>query len=358
MKYKLLTTTVLIGLALLIAGGAIALTSCNQQPCIFLPIILKPGEPAPGATALPTTGPGKPTATLNPNPQVITGLAILGDSVQDEYRADNPRGGAYTRTTLNWVEQLADVRGINLGRRGTRPEPRRSGYAFNWARSGATSDQMISAGQHTGAAQEVLNGEVSHAIIQIGTNDFYFSGLGQEIYLGTISDTALQTQLNHISDNIITAAQTLKQTGHCQVMIAATQDYITIPIIPELQTAFQDPRGRQRFVDAIAYLNKRLAAQSVEEGVFFFDFNAAYLAEIQGRLNAEGFLMVGGEQIDLQKRGNEPHFGILDDEYVHPGTVLSGLYANVYARAMNEYFHTAIVPFSDDEILHTAGIKS
>jgi hypothetical protein len=353
MRLKLFAQLLLFGLASAFTGAVVALTVCGGQQCIYLPSV------ASAPTTEPTTEPtvAAPTATRNPDPAVIRGLAVLGDSTQDEYRADNPRGEEYASTTLNWVEQLAAVRRINLGPVGTRPEPRRSGLAFNWARSGATSQQMISTGQHTGAAQQARDGEVSHALIQIGINDFYFSGLGLEIYEGTIKGDKLQARLNYISDNIILAARTLKQTGKCEVLIAATQDYVTIPIVPELYTTYQDPAGRQRFVDASAYLNQRLAAKSAQEGIAFFDFNTAYLAEVNSRLNADGFLIVGGEQIDLRKRGNEPHFGLLDDQYTHPGTVLSGLYANVYIRAMNEYFHTDIPPFSDEEILRTAGIK-
>jgi phospholipase/lecithinase/hemolysin len=361
MKRRLILQLIVLGLTLGIVGIGTAAIVCGSQQCIYLPLIVSPTAVSPSATSIS----GTPTAitnpvvtpTLNPNPKTITGLAILGDSTQDEYQADNPRGEEYNRTTLNWVEQLTIKRNINLGAIGTRPEPRRSGYDFNWARSGATSDQMIRYGQHTGAAQQVQAGQVSHALIQIGINDFYFSGLGLEIYNGTLSDTATKSRLNQISDNIIAAAQTLKNTGRCQVLIAATQDYLTLPIVPELYITAQDPAGRKRYIDAVAYLNQRLATQSSQLGVAYFDFNAAYLAEVQSRLNADGFLVVGGELIDLQKRGNEPHFGLLDDQYIHPGTVLAGLYANVYMRAMNQHFQTAFLPFSDDEILQTAGIK-
>jgi hypothetical protein len=193
-------------------------------------------------------------------------------------------------------------------------------------------------------------------VIQIGINDFYFSGLGLEIYNGAIAGAQLQARLDQIADHIMTAAETLKATGKCQVLVAATQDYITLPVVPELYVNYQDPTGRQRYIDAIAYLNGRLQARSAALGVAFFDFNAAYLAEINGRLDSQGFLVVGGERIDLRTRGNAPHFGLIDDGYIHPGTVLSGLYANVYIEALNRAFGTAVQPLRDDEILQAAGI--
>ena len=40
--------------------------------------------------------------------------------------------------------------------------PATRGYAFNWARSDATTDDLIATGQHTGLAAQVARGEVGH----------------------------------------------------------------------------------------------------------------------------------------------------------------------------------------------------
>lgn len=356
MKKKITRLLIACG-ALALLGVAVAGVRCGPgQRCVYLPVVASQTVPSATPAATPTLAP-PPTATTNPRPQTLVGLAVLGDSTQDEYRADNPRGGEYNATTLNWVEILATVRRINLGEWGSRPEPRRGGYAFNWARSGSTSEQMITSGQHTGAAQQARDGQVSHAVIQIGINDFYYSGLGLEIYEGTVAGSELRVRLDALASNIIAAAHTLKATGRCEVLVAATQDYITLPVVPELYVTFQDKAGRDRFVEAMAYLNQELARRSADEGVTYFDFNAAYLAEVQARLDSEGFLVVGGERIDLRTRGDAPQFGLIDDGYIHPGTVLSGLYAKVYIEAFNGLFNTAIAPLSDDEILRAAGIK-
>lgn len=342
---------------LILIGATIILLAVMLAACLAV----APSQALPPTPTLPAPTPTlfalSPTATRTGQPQSITGLAILGDSTQDEYRADDARGGEYGPTTRSWVELLAELRAINLGTWGAWPEPRRGGYAYNWARSGATSAQMLDAGQAAGAAAQVRAGQVSHAVIQIGINDFYFGGLGLAIYNGEEEGAILEGRLNYIADNIISAAQTLKQSGPCVVIIAATQDYLSLPVVPELYTAYQDPAGRQRFVDAVAYLNRRLARRSAEVGVHFFDFNAAYLAAIQAHLDHEGWLVVGGERIDLRIRGNGPRFGLLDDAYIHPGTVLSGLYANVYLTAFNQFFGTSFTPLSDDEILQAAGLR-
>ncbi len=244
-----------------------------------------------------------------------------------------------------------------MGPWGTYREPRRSGYAYNWARSGATSAEMIADGQLTGVMRQILGGNVSHALIQIGINDFYFSGLGHEIYDGTISEAALHTALDKTARNIFVAAISLKEVDRDRVIVAAVQDYVTLPIIPEMKTDYTDAAGVARVQEAFAYINNRLAALSAQWGVPFFDYNAAMLAEINSRLDSEGFLVVGGERINLKQRGNDPRYAMLDDEYAHPGTVLSGLSANVYIAEMNRVFGTAIAPLSDDEILQAAGLR-
>lgn len=109
----------------------------------------------------------------SPNAATVSGIGVLGDSNSDEYRADDNRGGTYAATTLNWMEQLVLSRGLNFGPWGRWGGPRRSGYKYNWARSGATVRSMISFGQHTGLARQVANGEVSHVFMWIGSNDFH-----------------------------------------------------------------------------------------------------------------------------------------------------------------------------------------
>ncbi len=98
------------------------------------------------------------------------GVAVLGDSYSDEYQFYAPDRAA----ARNWVEILAATRGVNFGTFTTagRGEPRNQGFAYNWARSEATTDDMIRQGQHTGAAAQVARGEVGVVWIFVGGNDF------------------------------------------------------------------------------------------------------------------------------------------------------------------------------------------
>ena len=81
---------------------------------------------------------------------VIAGFGVAGDSLSDEYEVENYN---YAR---NWVELLAEERHFDLGQELDWGEPRREGYEFNWARSGATSATLLSTGQHTGLAGLML----------------------------------------------------------------------------------------------------------------------------------------------------------------------------------------------------------
>jgi phospholipase/lecithinase/hemolysin len=98
------------------------------------------------------------------------GIGVLGDSYSDEYQFYPP----HRSTARNWVEILAATRGLNFGRFSTRSrgEPRNQGYEYNWARSDATTDDLIATGQHTGLAAQVARGEVNLVVVFIGGNDF------------------------------------------------------------------------------------------------------------------------------------------------------------------------------------------
>ena len=98
------------------------------------------------------------------------GIGVLGDSYSDEYQFYPP----HRSTARNWVEILATTRRLNFGRFSTasRDEPRNQGYEYNWARSDATTDDLIATGQHLGVAAQAARGEVGLVVVFIGGNDF------------------------------------------------------------------------------------------------------------------------------------------------------------------------------------------
>ncbi|MEK7166746.1 MAG: GDSL-type esterase/lipase family protein [Patescibacteria group bacterium] len=283
-------------------------------------------------------------------------IGIMSDSNSDEYRADDNRGGIYAATTLNWVEILVRERNFNVGIWGTRSEPRRSGYAYNWARSGATANTMISVGQHWGLAQQVASGLINTVVLQIGGNDFawYRSDGYEPIYSGTLIGNALQQKLEAIVTDITTAVETVLAAGQVKFLLVSVPDQNLSPVV---LATFPDPVKRARVGEAISYVNSKLQLLAQEKGISYIDMNSYYLELQATRGNPDGSFTVGGEVISMSSFGDEPHHGILGDQ-IHGGTVIEGLLATKFISLINELNGTNILPLSDSEILSAAGILS
>jgi lysophospholipase L1-like esterase len=276
-------------------------------------------------------------------------LGIIGDSLTDEYRADDNRGGSYSASTFNWVELLQRYKGVDPGTWGTYASPRRTGYAYNWALSGATSTDAVSS-QIPGLAQQVRNGQVDTVIIMIGINDF--SAIGDQIYDGSLSGSALQQRSNAIVSNIMSCVDTIRSAGNAKIIVSNIPEYLTYVY----RDKYTDPVKRQRIPDAYSAANSAIAsAVAARLGVVLFDNYAALTAWLASR-DSNGDMHVGNELITWATNGDEAHHAFLVDQ--HPGTVNQGLYANAFINVMNSVFGINLVPFSDQELLANAGIRT
>src|SRR5687768_9957486 len=85
----------------------------------------------------------------------ITGFGIAGDSLSDEYAVESYN---YAR---NWDELLVDEQEINFGPEAAYPDYRRTGYAYNWAFYAATTEILLTQGQHIALAGQINAGLVS-----------------------------------------------------------------------------------------------------------------------------------------------------------------------------------------------------
>jgi hypothetical protein len=96
-------------------------------------------------------------------------VGALGDSYTDEYQFYGP----HQSQARSWLEILAATRAVDFGPFTTdnQGEPRNEGFAFNWARGGATSRDMVR-DQLPGLAAQVRRGQVRYAWVFIGSNDF------------------------------------------------------------------------------------------------------------------------------------------------------------------------------------------
>lgn len=299
--------------------------------------------------------PSKPTVAAAAQPVEIKGIGILGDSTSDEYRADDERGGEYAETTLSWVEQLVESRDLDFGRWGTWDEPRRTGYEYNWSRSGATAHTMITSGQHTGLAKQVAEGKVSVVILWIGGNDFHLkNGPYEEIYNGTLNKAGVQKKIDAIIADIALATDTILAAGDVKMGIVTVTDQ---GMGQEAQQIYPDPAKRQRVTDVVNAVNAKIVELAEERGIVVIDSNRLGM-ELFDRVDANGYVVIAGEKIDTKQPGDEPHHLQLGDWIGHSGTVLSGLVANeVFIKPFNDAFGLGIDPLTDEEILRNAGIK-
>lgn len=295
-----------------------------------------------------------PTFTAAPTVESAAGFGILGDSNTDEYRADDDRGGEYAATTLSWVELLVSRRGLNFGPWGSWGEPRRAGYKYNWARSGATTHDLIASGQHTGLARQVADGEVAYVFVFIGGNDFaMWNGTYAEIYDGRLSGGALQAKLDGIVTDLTTAVDTVLSAGQARMVIVTIGD---AGIAPDTIASSPEPAKRRRVTDAINQVNARITDMATARGVAVVDVYSL-LTALGPQLDSEGTLSLGNEQIALFAKGDEPHNGRLGDGAGHPGTVLSAYMANIlFIEPFNAHHGLNITPLSDTEILADAGL--
>ncbi|CAN5153566.1 hypothetical protein BH09PAT1_BH09PAT1_5040 [soil metagenome] len=292
------------------------------------------------------------TPTVTPSPMKIKGIGVIGDSLSDEYRADDNRGQTYASTTLNWVEVLDRTRNLNFGKWQYWEEPRREGYAYNFARSGATVAGSISEGQHTGLAAEIKKGNVNAVIIFLGANDFfpYVPNGYDAIYNGSLSDAAILQKINRMIADETTIVETLQKAGSVRILLVKVPDWSNhIGAI----IAFPDPTGRQKVTDVVKTVNDKFQELADSHHIATADPNEFY--DQMKRRENDGKLVVAGVTMNPVIPSDDPHSIFLDD-FVHPGTIYNGLFANYLISRLNSGLGTTIKPLSDQEIVSTAGL--
>lgn len=291
--------------------------------------------------------------SVTPAPLVLKGVAVLGDSQSDEYRADDWRGGNYASTTFNWVELLAKYRNAPVGEWGSREEPRRDGFEYNWARTGATANELIQNGQHTGAAEQIKTGKVNVVIVFIGALDFspfrdheHY----ESIYAGNLSNAAQKSIIHHVMADIKTIVYTLKDAGDVRIVLVKIPDWgnhLGVKI------AFPFPQQRILVTEVINETNAEIDEFAQEENLLTVDPNAVY-KELFKRSD-DGTFTVDGVPIEKVSFNNNPNNFYLDDG-VHTGTVVNGFVANAIIGELNTVLTNKIKPFTEKEIGEAAGL--
>lgn len=291
--------------------------------------------------------------SVTPAPLTMKGIAVLGDSQSDEYRADDWRGSNYASTTYNWVEVLAKYRSINFGEWGSREEPRRDGYEFNWARTAATTNTLIESGQHTGAAEQIKSGKVNVVVVFIGALDFapFMPHEHYEaIYSGNLSNAGQKSIVHHVMADIKTIVYTLKDAGDVRIVLVKIPDWGNHLGV---KVAFPFPQQRILVTHAVNETNEEIDEFAQEENLLTVDPNSVY-KELY-RKSDDGKFTVDGVQIERVMLNNNPNNFYLDDG-IHTGTVVNGFIANAILGKLNTVLTNKIKPFSEKEIREFAGL--
>jgi lysophospholipase L1-like esterase len=293
----------------------------------------------------------------------VSGVGAMGDSLSDEYLEDD-YDYAY-----NWVEQLVIYRDADFGPTaaeagqpgGTWGEPRRAGYQYNWARSGADSGSLLTDGQHTGLAALVGPDGVTHAFLMIGANDFFPMPLPGyayfQIYHGYWTQDQIDQYVADILANIETALTTITDAGG-ELILGNVVDY---SVAPEVWQSFfwQNPDKRQRVTDVIVQLNLGVRDLAQTHELMLVDFFGFASAVFGTNYDLHEFLILGDVPIELWEKDttthDHPEAGFVHDG-VHPHTHLQGIMANLFTTALNCGYDAGIPTFTEEEILSHAGM--
>ncbi len=272
-------------------------------------------------------------------------VGVLGDSLSDEYAfANDPPD---RRAAKGYVELLAGAHRLDFGAYSTvsRGEPRNQGYAFDYARSGATSSDLLQAGQATSVAALFKANKVDVAFMLIGGNDFFDAVQSPD------PATALQSVGPTLLKNVNAAVATLLASSpNARLVLATLPD---IRYTPEARSAQALGLLPKQLVDGASLVLRTFNAAIKQE---FAANPRVAIADLQAQLDATeapATFRFGGLTIDRVNPGTAINNLFVDG--VHPGTLGSAGIANEFVGAADARFGLGIRPLSTAEALAAAG---
>ncbi|MEX0979050.1 MAG: SGNH/GDSL hydrolase family protein [Pirellulales bacterium] len=283
-------------------------------------------------------------------------IGVMGDSLSDEYFEQT-----YGSYADNWTEQFVTYRGVDMGPLGAWGEPRRNGYEYNWARSGATTTSLLSTGQHTGLAGQVVPEGIDYAVLMIGPNDQHaLSNMYSNLYSGawTPGDANTITWVKTVATNIDTAVTTVKATG-VPLLLATSMDFGVTPLVN--QSLAPIASQRQAVTNVLAnQLTPAIQAIAQAHDLPLIDIFGMMNAIVGTPLSLNSTVTIGNFNINLQQvdtiTGTVPTAGFVDDG-IHPHTTLQGVIANLVMEGLNIGYGANLSLFSETEILAHRGIS-
>jgi hypothetical protein len=281
---------------------------------------------------------------------VVT-VGTLGDSYSDEYRFYPPDQSQ----ARNWVEILAANRAVSFGpfTTASRGEPRNQGFAYNWARFGATSGDMVR-NQLPGLTAQVAHGKIDDAWIFVGGNDFLYFLRG--VQTGQIPASQALTTLTQVEAqaeaNIRTAVGTLLAANpNVRLVLVTVPDVAELPIVRAGIANPIDLAAVNATSQAIQQLNASIVADAaVSPRIALVDLagQSALLAQVPG-----GLAPFGGTVIDTVNPGDDFHHFFLADG-THVGTVAQGIIADDFLAAIDSHFGARVPLLTPTQIVAIA----
>jgi lysophospholipase L1-like esterase len=279
-------------------------------------------------------------------------VGALGDSYTDEYRfypPDRP-------SARNWVEILSATHRANFGPFSLkgRGEPRDQGFAFNWARSDATSSDMI-ANQLPGLSQQVARGQVRTAWIFSGGNDFLFylrATLPSVLGGTTAGNAGLAPIVANVERNFTMAVdELLTANPNARLVVATVPDVNVLPIVRQFAAI---PAAQPLLAAVGAGIDQY---DAVIRATAASNPSRIALADVQGAaaplFAAGSSASFGGTTVNLVTPGNHYRDFFVADG-IHIGTIGQGIIADTFIQAVDTTFGAQIPPLSPTQIVHFA----
>lgn len=290
-------------------------------------------------------------SSISNTPVALGPVGTLGDSYTDEYQFYRPDRSV----ARNWVEILHATRGVSFGPFSlrSRGEPRDQGFAYNWARSDATSVDMVQ-NQLPGLAQQVAEGKIRYASIFVGGNDFL--RLLSAVQGGQIAPSDALPELVKTEAlaeaNFATAVNTLLAANpNVRVVVFTLPDVTILPIVQLAATTPQAKALLAATTQAIQKYNASIAAVAATSDRIALVDLASVTA--QSASSPTGTVSFGGQTINLVTPGDDYHHFFLADG-IHVGTVAQGIIANLFALAVDTKFGGRLSPPTPQQIIHFA----
>lgn len=286
----------------------------------------------------------------------LPGLGVFGDSLSDEYLEQSYN---YAK---NWVEQSVMIRGVNVGPTAaaagqpgnTWGEPRRTGYAANWARAGANSSSLLGIINSNNALidTQVASNQITHAVIAIGANDFNPGGTAwNNIYAGNWTPLQIQNHRNMVVNNITTIVNTLQSKG-IHLVVSSVPDYGTTPAV---RSAYPNATQRQLVTSVINDVNLAVLQLAQSEQIVFADLFGMAEAVFGTNASPNATLTIGGNVIDLSSAGVAASNAFVADG-IHPHILLQGAIGSLFLESLQQGYQTGVLPFTEQETVEFAGL--